>query len=154
MKPYVALLDAHNKALMEETRRRKRGDKNTNVTTSGSPSLLFAVNFGCCFITHEERACTQVGDDRACLVEGLLPYLRLPSCFVTFRALPVPLSTLMNGKVSNKSLWSCTAHLSFITVIFYSRCPLGKRCTLVYQHKPHFARSSLRLISRRFLGFP
>ena len=36
LKPYVALLDAHNKALMEETRRRKRGDKDVNMTTSGS----------------------------------------------------------------------------------------------------------------------
>ena len=34
LKPYVALLDAHCKALMEEARRRKRGDKDANVTTS------------------------------------------------------------------------------------------------------------------------
>jgi hypothetical protein len=40
LKPYVALLDAHNKALMEETRRRKRGDRNMDVTTSGSFSSL------------------------------------------------------------------------------------------------------------------
>jgi len=80
LKPYVVLLDAHNKALMEETRRRKRGDKSTNVATSGSLSLLSAVDFGCCFITHEERACTQVGDDRACLAESLT----LPSAFILF----------------------------------------------------------------------
>ena len=36
LRPYVALLDAHNKALMEETRRRKRGDKNTDTSTSES----------------------------------------------------------------------------------------------------------------------
>ena len=34
LKPYVALLDAHCKALMEEARRRKRGDKDADVTTS------------------------------------------------------------------------------------------------------------------------
>jgi len=34
LKPYVALLDAHGKTLMEEARRRKRGDKSANLTTS------------------------------------------------------------------------------------------------------------------------
>lgn len=47
LKPYVALLDAHNKALMDETRRRKRGDKNVEISTSEHPS---AMSFVCCFV--------------------------------------------------------------------------------------------------------
>ena len=56
LKPYVAMLDAHSKALMEETRRRKRGDKNTNMTTSKSPAMFAVIDLGCCFV---ERSLTR-----------------------------------------------------------------------------------------------
>lgn len=50
LKPYVAMLDAHSKALMEDARRRKRGDKNANMTTSGSPAIFSGIDFGCCSV--------------------------------------------------------------------------------------------------------
>lgn len=55
LKPYVALLDAHSKGLMEEARRRKRGDKNANVTTS-EPAIFPTTTFGSCFV---ERSLTR-----------------------------------------------------------------------------------------------
>lgn len=51
LKPYVALLDAHNKSLMEETRRRKRGDKGADMSTSEF-FISSAITPGCCFIVQ------------------------------------------------------------------------------------------------------
>lgn len=56
LKPYIALLDAHNKALMEETRRRKRGGKDTEISTSVF-SIIFIRYRSRLFVGKSHEAC-------------------------------------------------------------------------------------------------